>query len=128
MEWDTTEIGQVMNLAGAVGQMEGDTELLREIVEIFMETAPEQLQAIENAIAAGDAARVALVAHGMKGGASNFCADRFVAAARELEQTARNGDLAGAPQLLARMREGFSDLDEVAAVINWDELHRTWHC
>jgi len=128
MEWDTTEIGQVMNLAGAVGQMEGDTELLREIVEIFMETAPEQLQAIENAIAAGDAARVALVAHGMKGGASNFCADRFVAAARELEKTARNGDLAGAPQLLARMREGFSDLDEVAAVINWDELHRTWHC
>jgi HPt (histidine-containing phosphotransfer) domain-containing protein len=128
MEWDTTEIGQVMNLAGAVGQMEGDTELLREIVEIFMETAPEQLQAIENAIAAGDAARVALVAHGMKGGASNFCADRFVAAARELELTARNGDLAAAPQLLARMREGYSDLDEVAAVINWDELHRNWHC
>ena len=127
MEWDTTEIAQVMNLAAAVGQMEGDTDLLREIVEIFVETAPEQLEAIETAIAAGDAARVALVAHGMKGGASNFCADRFVAAARELEHAARYGNLETAPQLLARMREGYADLGEVAAVINWDELQRNWH-
>jgi len=127
MKWDTTEIAQVMDLAAAVGQMEGDTDLLREIVEIFVETAPEQLQVIETAIAAGDAARVALVAHGMKGGASNFCAERFVAAARDLELQARSGNLETAPQLLARMREGFADLDQVAAVINWEELHRNWH-
>ncbi len=126
MEQHIVDATSVMDLGAAMAQMDGDAELLQEIVEIFVETGPEQLQALDAAIGAGDAAHVALVAHGMKGGASNFCAGRFVAAARALEMLAKDGGLDGAADLLARLQADFTELVEVAAVVNWREVERQW--
>ena len=126
MNQPTIDVASVMDLAVAMQQMDGDAELLQEIVEIFVETGPEQLDALAASIAAGDAAQTALVAHGMKGGASNFCAGRFVDSARALELHAKDGSVAGADALLARMREDFAELAEVVAVVNWAEVQRGW--
>ncbi len=126
MNQPTMDISAVMDLAAAMEQMDGDAELLQEIVEIFLETGAEQLQAIEAAIAAGDVAQVGMVAHGMKGGASNFCAERFVTAARELEFLAKGGTLEGARVLLERMRAGLAELGEAAAGVDWTEVQRGW--
>lgn len=126
MNQPTLEIASVMDLSAAMEQMDGDAELLQEIVEIFVETAPEQLQAIATALAAGDTPQVGMVAHGMKGGASNFCAGRFVAAARELELLAKRNTLEGAAGLLEQMRADFADIAEVAAVINWGQVQFNW--
>jgi two-component system sensor histidine kinase/response regulator len=86
-----TSLDGVLNLTEAMSNMDGDHELLAEIVEIFMETAPDQLQSLGRCIAAGDARETAIMAHGMKGGASNFCAGRFVASALKLEMLAKTG-------------------------------------
>jgi len=126
MNQHSVDATSVMDLGAAMAQMDGDAELLQEIVEIFVETGPEQLQTLDAAIDAGDAAQVALVAHGMKGGASNFCAGRFVAAARSLEMLAKGGGLDGAADLLVRMRADFAELVEVVAVVNWNEVGRQW--
>lgn len=123
MSQPTLDTTGVLDLTAALAQMDGDAELLQEIVGIFLETGPEQLEAIAAALAARDAAQVALVAHGMKGGASNFCAGRFVGAARELELAAKGGSLAGAADLLARMRAEFAELQDVAAAVDWTEVH-----
>jgi len=125
-EQPTVECTSVVDLCAAMQQLDGDAELLQEIVEIFVETAPEQLQGIAGAIDSGDVDQVALVAHGMKGGASNFCAGRFVESARALEMLAKGGSLDGARALFLQMESDFSDLAEVAAVINWLEVQRGW--
>ncbi len=119
-------IDSVMNLAEAMSNMDGDAELLQEIVTIFMQTGAEQLATLAGCIAAEDVRDVAIKAHGMKGGASNFCARRFVAAALRLELLAKSGTLAGAPALLADMQASFTELEELVQLINWDEVAASW--
>ena len=126
MSQGTTTCETTLDLNGALGNLDGDVELLQEVMQIFLEMAPAQLTSLENGIAAGDALAVAVQAHGMKGGASNFCASRFVEAALALEKLAKQGELDGAEDLLAHMREAFAELSEVAAAINWDELARSY--
>ena len=62
----------------------------------------------------------------MKGGASNFCASKFVASALKLEQLAKSGSLEDALDLLNKMRVDFAEVKEVAQVINWDEIGQNW--
>ena len=126
MKQEFVELDSVMNLAEAMGNMDGDAELLQEIVGIFMQTGAEQLTLLKGAVAAGDARDVALRAHGMKGGASNFCARKFVAAALKLELLAKSGTLDGAPGLLAAMKESFTELEEITPLVNWAEVEQNW--
>lgn len=126
MSTDLNTVESVLDLMTAMTNMDGDVELLQEIMEIFLETAEEQLQSIENCIIIGDIGQVATQAHGMKGGASNFCAGKFVASALRLEQLAKSGTLEGAHDLLAVMRASFGEVREVAQVINWAEVGRSW--
>jgi HPt (histidine-containing phosphotransfer) domain-containing protein len=119
-------VDSVMNLAEAMSNMDGDAELLREILTMFMQTGAEQLGVLERCIAAGEVKEVAIKAHGMKGGASNFCARSFVAASLRLELLAKSGTLDGAPALLNAMKASYAELEEVVQLINWDEVAASW--
>lgn len=122
MSQEVVTPSNVMDIAAALNNMDGDAELLREIVEIFLDTADDQIAGLRSAIAAGDVKTVAIDSHGMKGGASNFCAGAFVQAALELELLAKGGTLEGADALLDRMVEHLEELREVESYINWDEV------
>ncbi len=126
MTTETQSLDSVLNLNEAMTNLDGDAELLEEIMEIFLDTAGEQLQSIQDAIKAGDIKQVAVQAHGMKGGASNFCAKKFVRSALRLELKAKDENLDGAQELLDGMRENFSELQEVAKFINWQEVENNW--
>lgn len=119
-------VDSVLDLAEAMSNMDGDAELLQEIVEIFLEMAGPQLDTIAQSIHDQDPHQVAIQAHAMKGGASNFCARKFVASAAKLELLAKGGTLDGAKPMLASMRSGFEEIVEVARVINWQEVERNW--
>ena len=126
MSTETTTVESILNLSEAMTNLDGDAELLEEILDIFIETAGDQLLSIQNCIAAEDAKQVAVQAHGMKGGASNFCAKKFVRSALKLEIRAKDGNLDGAEELLDGMRAAFEDLKEVSQVINWEEIASNW--
>jgi len=126
MSSETTTIESVLNLSEAMSNLDGDAELLEEILDIFLETAGDQLQSIQNCIETEDVKQVAVQAHGMKGGASNFCAKKFVGSALRLEIKAKDGNLDGAQELLDGMKAAFEDLKEVAVVINWEEVANNW--
>jgi len=126
MSTQTTTIDSVLDLKTAMANMDGDVELLEEIMEIFLDTAEEQLQSIENCIIIEDVGQVAIQSHGMKGGASNFCASKFVATALKLEMLAKTGSLEGGADLVNQLRVNFNEVKEVAAVINWEEVGRNW--
>ncbi len=84
-----TEERKVFDREAALGRMEGDEELLADMVQIFLEDYPNQLKAIERSLSQSDAVQLVEAAHAFKGSVGNFGADRAFAAARELEQLAR---------------------------------------
>ena len=88
----------------------GDEELLREVAALFLENESAMMDAIEEALAAQDAAAVELNAHSLKGSVSNFGADDAVEAALAIESAGRAKDLSLARERFARLRETMRDL------------------
>ena len=100
----------------ALERVGGDEELLKEIAELFVEDAPELIEKLRGAVAAGDAAGVETAAHSLKGSVANFGAEEAVAAALRLEQMGREGQLDGAP-------DAMENLEAEIAVVK-DELEK----
>ena len=126
MSNETLAVESVLDLAEAMTNMDGDAELLEEIVGIFLETAQPQLDSIRQCIQIDEVNQVAIQAHAMKGGASNFCAKKFVASALRLEMLAKDGSLDGAEEMLNQMVVDFEEVVEVVKAVNWEEIERNW--
>jgi HPt (histidine-containing phosphotransfer) domain-containing protein len=73
--------------------MEGDRDLLRELIDVFFEDAPERLDAVRRALADRDAGALYRAAHALKGSAGNFGAPNVVGRANRLEALARENEL-----------------------------------
>jgi HPt (histidine-containing phosphotransfer) domain-containing protein len=116
------EITRVLDLPRTLEKMGGDPELLREIMDFFVELVPQQIEDLAAAVQAGDVATVGLQAHGMKGGAGNVGAVRVAATARQLEMLAKEGTLTGAAELVQQLREDFREMTEVLPRLDWSRL------
>lgn len=74
----------------ALDRLEGDEDLLAEVLGIFLDEAPRQLSALRRAIEEGDAKTAAEIAHSLKGQLGYFgIADAF-SRARRMEDLARS--------------------------------------
>jgi two-component system sensor histidine kinase/response regulator len=93
----------IIDRAGVMERLDGDQELLGELVELFLADSPRLLEDIRGAIDSKDAEQLMRAAHTLKGSVSNFCAPTAVEAAQKLETLGRIGDLATAPEYLARL-------------------------
>jgi PAS domain S-box-containing protein len=81
----------------------GDSELLEEIVGLFLADAPRRVSAIREAVANRDGTSLRFAAHALRGSAANFRAGAVVDAARRLEAAGSNGNLEEAEQVLAEL-------------------------
>ena len=81
----------------------GEASLALEVGELFAELGPVALHALEHAFEEGDAATARFEAHALKGMAVHFSGP-CSGLASELEQLAEDGMLAGAGDLLGRLR------------------------
>jgi CheY-like chemotaxis protein len=72
----------------------GDPILFRDVIVLFLDDCPNQLDAIRQAIHDQQADRVYRAAHKLKGSAGNFDAHEIMALLQRLEARARDGDLA----------------------------------
>lgn len=86
----------------------GDDSFVAEIVQMFREDTPPHLDELDASAAAGDAARLAKVAHGLKGSAGNFGAKGFRALTERIEALAKGGDLGAAPAAIAELRAEYA--------------------
>lgn len=75
-------------------RLEGDRELLAELIGIFLDTAPDLLARVREACSREDAPGLERAAHALKGALSNFGATEAVAAAFAVEDSARQGNAA----------------------------------
>lgn len=78
---------------------------LDEIVEHFVAQLDEQVNAVGDALDAGERVMTVEAAHSLKGGAGNFGANRLSMIAAMIERAGRDGDLAKAAGLLAALRD-----------------------
>ena len=79
--------------AALLYRMEGDREMLAEMIQLFQEAAPNLLIAIRDALERGDMPLLERSAHSLKGAAGNLSARPAAAAAQRLEKAARENDL-----------------------------------
>ncbi len=77
----------------ALTQLGGDTELLSEIMDLFLDTLPDILGEIKEAVTSKDSNRLQAAAHSLKGAASNICAEPTRAKAEALEEFGKSGQL-----------------------------------
>ena len=95
----------------------GNEDLLRELVDIFLETNPVLMVELRNAITRGDAAEVRRTAHNIKGSVGNFEAMDAHAAAQHLEEIGRSGDLQEAAAAFAALQDAIARLSPALAGI-----------
>ena len=100
----------ILDLAALERQTGGDAGLRGEIVRMFLEDCPARLNAIGDAIAAGDAASLASSAHTLKGSAAYLKAAAVRECSAELESCGRGGNLAQAPAAFERLRHAVGEL------------------
>jgi CheY-like chemotaxis protein len=89
-------------------QIPGKPDPLVGLIDLFLQEAPAQLQALETAVNRNDAASLAQTfsaATSLKGSASNLGAHNLAALCDEIEQTARNWSLADVVPLIERSRQ-----------------------
>jgi two-component system sensor histidine kinase/response regulator len=87
----------------ALSRVGGDSELLREVVELFLSDYPHTLDKIREAVAAHDRTGLEHHAHSLKGSVSTFGAQEAFEAAMALEQKGRSGDLTNAEAGLSQL-------------------------
>lgn len=103
--------------AAALANVEGDTELLQEIVGLFLEEAPRLLEAIRNGITEQDSPALERAAHSLKGSAASLGAAAVVPAAQALENLGRGGQFAGASDALPRLEAALAALTPVLTAL-----------
>jgi HPt (histidine-containing phosphotransfer) domain-containing protein len=108
---ETLDRSTLAELLLAVGE---DAAFLDELVETFLADAPVQLDAIDAAIAAGDADALVRPAHTLKGNGLNVGALELGAHGKALEEAGRRGTLDGAAERAAAAR---LELDRVRAAL-----------
>jgi CheY-like chemotaxis protein len=93
----------VFNQSEGLRCFEGDEELYREVLLLFQEEAPQQMQSLHQAIHAGDLAMVQHYAHSLKSTAGNI-------GAQAMRQAALETECAGLGQELTRVRVAYDAL------------------
>ena len=89
-------------------QEEGEPDLLKQLIELFLKETPSQLAALREAVQRGDAQSTDQVAHALKGCCLSMGAVRLASACTELQKAGARGDLAGAPEILHRLEVEFA--------------------
>ena len=107
-----TEDGSGWSPERMVARLGGDEALTRQLVSLFLTECPRMMAEVRASVAEGSAEVVRRAAHAFKGSVSNFTDRGAVVTARELEDIGREGRLADAPAILARLER------DVAVLVN----------
>jgi CheY-like chemotaxis protein len=90
----------------------GSQTMLSRVAATYLSDSERLLDAIERAVAAGQAADLARAAHAWRSSNGNVGALGLMNLCRELESCARAGDLSSAQALLTQLRNGYARVGE----------------
>jgi len=104
----------VFDQRAALEQVDGDEQLLNELMALFQQEGARMLGEVRAAITQGDAGALRRAAHSLKGSAGSVGARLTVEAAQRLETIGTQGDLAEAATALTDLER---ELDRFRAAI-----------
>jgi HPt (histidine-containing phosphotransfer) domain-containing protein len=107
-----------MDLDAALGRLGGQRSLLSDMIQFYLEDAPDLLAQLEQGVKGGDAALIERAAHSLKGLSATFSAERAVTATAAVEAMGRTKELSN----LAPAHESVKT--EIAALVKALEAHR----
>ncbi|HEV2101718.1 MAG TPA: ATP-binding protein [Candidatus Acidoferrum sp.] len=101
---------QGATFAELVARVGGDEKLLQRMIKTFLRDTSKRLAGISAAIRGGNPEALASLAHALKGSVSIFGAEAARRGANELQELGRSNGLAGAPEVLAGLKEEIAKL------------------
>ena len=105
-----------MNFEKALGEFEGNREILMELLWRLIEDVRGQIGNIHKAVSAGNIEVVRREAHTIKGGAAMLTANDLSHVASELEQLAKSGSLEGSTGIIERIEKEFNRLEDYVRI------------
>ena len=106
---------EIIDLKEVLERVQDDKELLNELFDIYLEDFVVKRQALGNAIAAQDIAKIKEVAHSMKGASGNISAKLLYAACLQLEKLAKEGKTDGMQEVAVSIDRYFEEIKIFAA-------------
>ncbi len=96
-------------------RINGDENLFKELVVIFMEDTPRQIRLLSEHLLQNDFKKMEFTAHTLKGSAGNLGAISIQKTAKHLEQRLKSGDLSTAPleALISQLSSELEDLRKI---------------
>jgi CheY-like chemotaxis protein/HPt (histidine-containing phosphotransfer) domain-containing protein len=102
----------VVNWKEALEATQADRDLLRELVEIFLQDYPRLVEQARDALTTGDVRRLHWAAHTLKGSVRLFGAKTVSDLCQELETKAKAGKTSDAPGLLEHVEAELDTVDQ----------------
>ena len=90
--------------------VQGDQDLLRELVDAFLTECPRLMQEIEVALEQNDAEQLRIAAHTLKGSVRYFGAEAAMSVAFDLELAGKEGRFSGVDGKLAQLQDELNRL------------------
>ena len=92
---------------------EGDPEFKLQIIDVFLEDAPELLNKMQNGAKKGEASDLRLAAHTLKSNCADFGAEALRDLCKEAESMGKQGELGGADELVSNVMAEYEKLETV---------------
>ena len=100
----------VWDAAAALDNLDGNSDLLNDMIALFLTEGPQQLSELAKAQLEGNLVALADVAHAIKGTAAQFYAESVIEYANLLEQTVRKGQPADYQGMTKALVNAVTDL------------------
>lgn len=102
--------GIALDRPALLARVDGDEELLKELVALFLDDSVQLMNEIRESLARRDSKTLRHAAHALKGSAANFGTTAVCEAASRLEMLGQNEDLVGAEATWAELEEAMRNL------------------
>ncbi len=103
----------VIDMKALNQRVDGDRDLLSEIVELFLEQSPRAMSNIQIAIISQDTRMLEAAAHGLRGYLVSLHAERAAEIALQLELKGRLNDCVGIRYIFSKLEEEISLLSSI---------------
>ena len=98
---------ETVNLSHIRDTTLGDEEFLTELIDIYLEDAPSQLELLRDAVARADSAAASSVAHRLKGSSSNVGAESLSALCNQLERAGKQSHVDEVGRMVPQLEAEF---------------------
>ncbi|MBN2375939.1 MAG: Hpt domain-containing protein [Sedimentisphaerales bacterium] len=111
----------VFDPSQALRCLDGDVDVMKQIVEIFINTSHSDMQEMQKAMASKDTEAIVARAHSIKGAAANVGAEVVRGSAYEMEKSVKAGE-GEIEELFNNLEQNLHKLEEILNDYDWADV------